>query len=892
VEFDEAKWELRVHGQALDLEPRPLEVLNLMLRHAGEVVTKEEFFEAVWPGAIAGEKALTNAVAKLRKAVGDDDQTVIETVHKVGYRFIAAVTRKVVGRRTVTKLSLIPGDPVPRREQWRLVRSLGVSQRSEVWLAEHVKTQEKRVFKFSPDGAHLSSLKREATLSRVLTETLGHRADFVRVLEWNFEEPPYFLECEYGGQDWADWAESQSGLDHVPLAERLGLFLQAADAVAAAHSVGVLHKDLKPANLLIGSRKGGDWQVRLTDFGSGRLIDPAALADLGVTRMGFTQTQNLGSDSLTGTPMYLAPEVLAGQPPTQASDVYALGVILYQLVMGDLKRPISPDWEQEIRDELLREDISAAASGDPEKRLQTVHEFSDRVRQLESRRTKRANERALQYRAADLQRITDQARIRRPWIIAAGATLIMGMAASLGFFLQASRAKDRAIEQARIAQSTADFFRNDVFDAANPLHIGGKGEITVIQAIQSGIKKLDQKSVLEPAIEGEIRKTVGGIYESFGHEQDAEAQSKRAVSLLTQSFGPAADETLSAEYQLALTLVQESKFDEAKALLDKTDATLDSRKGGASIIRVDSDATRGVYLGMQEKYPEARPYFERALAAQLQIGPEDSNALFRIRMKLASAYMRTSEYSKARGIYEDILAATATSDGPDSLVHARVEYQFGINETLDGKYGQAEKLLEHAYATTSRILGADSSRSAEILSALANVYASTDRYDKAAEASRSAYASMRKSLGDKNQLTLMTLGNVGLLESLAGDNADAVRDLSGACEGLVAQFGSTHPAVQQFQFYLASSQLDLDHNAEAAALLPNLHAEALNTSSPSADWAARLILLKGQLLLQEGHAAEAQVALNDAFRQLQKVETTPPVLARAKALLERSSGSR
>jgi non-specific serine/threonine protein kinase len=78
------------------------------------------------------------------------------------------------------------------------------------------------------------------------------------------------------------------------------LFLQIADAVAAAHSVGVLHKDLKPDNILV-IAQGKDWQVKLTDFGSGHLLEPDQLAELGITQLGFTATQGPGSENTSGT---------------------------------------------------------------------------------------------------------------------------------------------------------------------------------------------------------------------------------------------------------------------------------------------------------------------------------------------------------------------------------------------------------------------------------------------------------------------------------------------------------------------------------------------------------------------------------------------------------------
>src|SRR5690606_3496645 len=183
----------------------------------------------------------------------------------------------------------------------------------------------------------------------------------------------------------------------------------------SAHGIGVLHKDLKPANLLVAGDVDSP-SLRVTDFGSSRVFDAGVLEGLGITRQGLTQTQALPPDT-TGTPLYLAPEVVAGQAPSIASDIYALGVTLYQLVVGDFRRPLAPGWESDIDDELLRRDIAAAANGDPARRPASAAELAGRIRDLEARREALALERAVQSRIADGERKLARARARRPWML-------------------------------------------------------------------------------------------------------------------------------------------------------------------------------------------------------------------------------------------------------------------------------------------------------------------------------------------------------------------------------------------------------------------------------------------------------------------------------------------
>ncbi|HET7798522.1 MAG TPA: protein kinase, partial [Nevskia sp.] len=428
-ELDEPRRELRRHGELIEVEKKPLNLLMVFLRHPGQLLTKNDLLEAVWPGRIVVEAVLGNAVAKLRDALGDAGAVWLKTVFGFGYRFDAPVERITDDNGAVAppRLSFNVGDAPPGRPNWQLVSRLGLS--GDSWLAEHVKTKARRVFKFTSEPLGLSALKREVTVFRLLRESVGEKACYVDVLDWNFDEPPWFIEAEYcPGGSLQEWFNQQGGIRNVPLEVRLDLIAQIAEALAEIHIVGILHKDLKPANVFVVINAEGKPTIRLGDFGSSRLVDATRIAALEITRMGFTQVIDAGSDTSTGTPLYFAPEVLAGQPVTVKADIYALGVMLYQFVVGNLRRQLGAGWEVEVDDEMLREDIALAAESNPERRLADAAELARNLRRIESRRVERAAQREAQARAERAARAMERLKARRVGLMAAFAALVIGFA--------------------------------------------------------------------------------------------------------------------------------------------------------------------------------------------------------------------------------------------------------------------------------------------------------------------------------------------------------------------------------------------------------------------------------------------------------------------------------
>ena len=336
-------------------------------------------------------------------------------------RLVAFVTRSATARRAASKkkphgAEALPagegdetrraspsgwqpsaGESLPGRPHWVLVGRHYTGEPGDVWLVHHRKTGERRRLKLCSTASEKRTLEREIAIFQRLRDRVGEREDLVRILDWSLDETPSYLETEYTeGGDLREWAEGRGGLTRIALDVRLRLILQVTETLAAVHSAGIVHRDLRPSNLLIARDTDGGPRARLTSFRLARMAGP------GAHRRPASPQSDLETDPLSGSftgdrHLYLAPEGLEGRPATTGNDVYALGVLLYQMIVGDLSRPITPDWRDTVADELLAEDLAIMLERRPNHRPSAA-ELAERLRTLESRRATRERERPAGFR--------------------------------------------------------------------------------------------------------------------------------------------------------------------------------------------------------------------------------------------------------------------------------------------------------------------------------------------------------------------------------------------------------------------------------------------------------------------------------------------------------------
>ena len=884
-ELDELRRELRVRGAAVELESKPLEVLIQLLHHAGEVVTKEELLEWVWPGTVVVDGSLATAVSKLRKAIGDEDQSTILTVSRIGYRLATPVQSKPVAAGIWGGPGLKTGDTVPGREHWRLSRRMEPSGSSEVWLAENPKTREGRVFKFAGDGTQLKGLKREVTLARFLNQSLGEREDLVRVLEWNFDAPPFFVESEYGGANLAEWAESQGGLAKIPREMRLRVLIDISKAVAAAHDVGVLHKDLKPANVLVAPKNiskdsvssiSPGWQIKVADFGSGALSNPERLGALGITNLGFTQTATPDA-ILTGTLTYLAPEVLAGHSPTISADVYALGVILYQLVAGDFRKPLSPGWERDIDDPLLRQDIADAACGDPERRLKSVAELIQRLEHLETRRVEQNKIELAEKRALLAERQLADARVRRPWIMVAAVVLLIGLGASLMLYRRAARERDNAKRQTEIASAVNRFLSNDLLGRSNPFK-SGKADETLLDAVKQASPGIDRQFAGEPQVAAQLHQTIARALDLRTDYADARPEYERAAALFTQSQGALSQDAIIVELQRAAMEArnyQAGTLESAKSILAEQEAKVSKLPQTRPDLLVWLYSARGMVALIANNAQSAKDNFQAASEQAAKVPSIDENTRLSLKQRLGFSNIRLGNGVEAERQFRDLIEAYSKTVGPDSAEALRVRLNLAQAFMIQNKNAEAVEETSQIYPSFVAKLGVDHELSMQVLGTRAQCEGTLERWDDAVRDDMLLYKLAVQKQGAASFFAVASLSDASLAQCRGGHLSEGIANARSSYETSRKAFGERAGLTGATADTLADCLIERNQYAEATKLLDNIDGKSVAQLTGIPDWPANIDLARAEISFREGDFPAARKNIQPAIPVFSRADAEP-----------------
>ncbi|MBX3727367.1 MAG: tetratricopeptide repeat protein [Xanthomonadales bacterium] len=494
----------------------------------------------------------------------------------------------------------------------------------------------------------------------------------------------------------------------LPVDQRLALFLEVCEAVAHAHRALVVHRDIKPGNILV-DRHG---RVRLLDFGIARLLDEGEDDGQGTATVTVAGQRRL-------TPAYAAPEQLLGRPVTTAADVYALGVLLHELLAG--VRPAGPGdattrpashrlaaatgaaeiaaqrssalapLRRRLAGDLDRI-IAMALREEPERRYASVEALADDVRNHLARRPVRARPDGLAYRSRRFLRRNRVAVVAAVLLL---ASIVAGVAATLRQAAQARTAAAHAQEQAQRAGAVKEFLVG-LFAGAAPDQARGQ-QITALALLDRGAARIGEEMVAVPALRAEMQLVLAGIYRELG-------QYRQAGELLAQAGESAGVDAVDAGLELGRLALAEGRYDQAAEAVDAVLARLPP-DGGRVSDRIDGLLLMAEIEVARDHRDQALGHAREAIALHGSLQEGDVLQEARAQAVLGQIAFGQGELEAAAVAMARALALRQRRLGEMHTLVATSEHDLGVIALQRGQAEEAAALLEAALATRGRLLG-------------------------------------------------------------------------------------------------------------------------------------------------------------------------------------------
>ena len=651
---------------------------------------------------------------------------------------------------------------------WRIVRLLGRGGMGAVYLGERADGQfEQRAAVKLIHRAAPGIIRRFLEERRILA--LLEHPGIARLLEGGVTPDglPYFAMELIEGAPLTQYCDEHA----LPVARRLELVAQVCDAVSYAHQHLVIHRDLKPSNILVTA----DGRPKLLDFGIAKLLAAGAGSER-------TETQLPAM-----TPEFAAPEQVRGDSVSTATDVYALGVLLYLLLtgrypydvrgrsFGELTRIIceeEPPRPSAVAPEAQRRELRGdldlivltALRKDPARRYQTPVELADDLRRYRDGRPVRARADSPGYR---LSKFVGRHRVE----IAASVVLL----ALLGGGLARERSlRHRAELETAKAREVGDWVVS-VFDVADPGTTARRdtGDVTARALLERGARRVDSSLAGQPEIQAQLRGVFGRAYTSLGLYDQAIALLRQALTQHTALFGEHSLQVAEDRARLGEALMQLDRFDEAEPHLR---AALEERRrqlGARSDATAEALDRLATSYQRRSRYAEAEPLFREALAIRRGLFGDTAVVVATSLNNLGVLLYLKSAYPDAEKAYREALAIDLRSLGARHARTAETQQNLAQALQLQGRRAAAETLYRDALATKRLVLGNANPSVTINLNNLADLLRDEGRLDEAETLIREALVLDRRMFGNTHSFVAAGLSNLANVLRLKGDLAKA-----------------------------------------------------------------------------------------------------------------------
>lgn len=540
--------------------------------------------------------------------------------------------------------------------------------------------------------------------------------------------------------------------------KRLDLFHQICDAVGYAHRHLVIHRDLKPGNIFVDS----DGRVRLLDFGIAKVFDIDA----------DTVQTLLPENAAPYTPQYASPEQIEGGPISTQSDVYALGVILYEMLSGQLPYSVENKAIWEIR-EVIKQEIPilpsiAAKKGtapypakrlkgdldniclkmlkkEPELRYESVAELQNDIKRHLADLPVRAANDNLRYRFA---KFIGRHRV------AAGLSFTFSIVLMVVIIIYTGQLREetaRARAEMQKSSQVADFLI-DLFDAAGPQSAKGK-DATALDLLQNGAEKIEKSLLDQPGIQAEMFGVIGDVYRRIGSYKKAVDLKNKALEKSITLYGPKSEATARQYFELAVLYEELNDVKQA---------------GG---------------------------YFEKAqnLAHYVKIKPE--TFIGDILLGKADLSYQLGQFKKSDSLYRASYKRFIREGGAESVAIASALNGMAAIARRLGRYAEAEKLYLRTLKMRKKLLGDDHADVAHTLNHLARLFSAQHRYKEAEGFARQGLAIRLAIYGENHAESAASMANLAGILRANGTLMESEKYYRKVLPILEGLFGMIHPYI-------------------------------------------------------------------------------------------------
>ena len=606
----------------------------------------------------------------------------------------------------------------PRREtigKYRVVRELGQGGMGTVYLATRDDDEYRKevAIKLVPAVVDRDELMRRFRAERQIMASLEH-PNIARLLDGDTTRdgvPYVVMEYVRGQPIDAYCADKQLGID-----EKLKLFLRVCDAVSHAHRNLVVHRDIKPGNILISE----DGEPKLLDFGIAKILDTDA--DPALTRSGMRLM----------TPEYASPEQARGGTVNTSSDVYSLGVLLHKLLTGALpyeldtreiggvekviceQPPTRPGAVNPAVDSELDDIVAMALRKEPERRYGTVAAFAGDIDRYQSNQPITARRDSVGYRASKFY------RRNRASVIASAAAIIAFVTIVSFNTPQLATERDIANAEADKARRVSELLGN-VMEASGPEVALGEA-ITATDLLDHGAERARGELADEPELLAELLAVVANTYQSLDMFAESYSVANEALTLRRQALGPDEPRVADSLFDVGYANIYRGRMEEAEQAFEEALEIYEARYGSQPHVGKAATMRELSYVYfMTGRIEEGHAAIGRALPEMQTLFPDGSEELAATLNIQALSAMRSNDLQAAIDITLDIVEMRRKVHGDLHPRLASSVQNLAFIYSQYGDYENAEKYLREAIDMRTTMYGENATQLEASVSLLADI---------------------------------------------------------------------------------------------------------------------------------------------------------------------------